>query len=158
MTTLRLIFIFNSCRQEVNSSVDIKIDSNSDTMEIIKRYPSKTLREIVIYKNNKATSNIGLNEQGDTLKHPQPIYIKSTDSLFVYIPTKYQYAILMFDSDSTNIIMGKPKYRTEPLRHSILVGVNSKMYTDNNQMKGAIKCWDSTDKFFRYFAFLIRTK
>ena len=93
-----LLFI-HSCQRQ-NSNPDVFRDKNFDTLQIIKRYPSQSVREIIYYESNKPSRNIGFNEQGDTLKIPQVLYVKP-DSVFAYYPLKkYRYGQVCLVRDS----------------------------------------------------------
>ena len=76
-----------------NSNKDIKLNPNTgDTLEIIKRYSSNKIKEIIYYKNNQPDSNICYLQNGGTINKPKLIYSKLDKSLFVFIPIRKLYS------------------------------------------------------------------
>jgi len=149
------IFFVTSCGQ----NKDIKLNSNSDTLQVTKRYASNAIREIVIYKDNRPFSNIGFSVTGDTLKIPTALFNDTCDSLFVFFPiNKYDRIDLDIDRDSTRTLIGLPiQYRLQDIKHPIMLKVESKMFTGANEIYGAVTCID-TNKYRTSFIFLARQK
>ena len=146
-----------SCGHSDFDNSDIRLD-NSDTVQVIRRYPSRTIREIVYYKNNSPIANIGFTEKGDTLKFPRLIYVKAIDSLFVFYPVgQFQDAVILFDIDSASIVMGRQPKKTITLNRSTMLKITPEMRSENNKIIGAIKC-AKTNSSFIYYPFVTETK
>jgi hypothetical protein len=163
MKALKVIFIIlflYSCKTSTNNNVDIKLDNNTDTLQVTKRYLQKSIKEIIIYKNNKPNENIGFSEKGDTIDYPKCIYVKSSDSLYVFIPiNKYQNIDIYFRFDSLSAVTGiDPKLIIENFKKSAMVNISPEMYKETNVIDGAIKCWDSINKTYKYFPFIAKTE
>ena len=78
-------FLLPSCNNHIEN---IKFDTNGDTLEVVNNYPSKRIKEIVYYKNNRPADNIGFYENGDTIKRLTVVYTKEDSSLFAFIPLR----------------------------------------------------------------------
>ena len=163
MRTLSKIFILlflYSCKISTNSNPDIVLDSNSDTVKVIKRYSSDSIREIITYENNRPKSNIGFSELGDTIAYPKCTYVKTSDSLFVFIPiNKFQNIDLYFRFDSASGLTGKqPALIINNLKKSTMIAIRDEMYKETDMIGGAVKCWDSINTTYNYYLFETRTK
>jgi hypothetical protein len=145
MTTL-----FVACSQDKNP--DITIDQNSgDTLQIIKRYPSKKVKEIVLYKDNTPSTNLGFTEKGDTLKIPKAIYVKADNSIFIFLPGEKNFRRIMVsiinsekpDSNGNRVINIEPKFTRSfdiPITPEMIIdkeiqGVILTHYHDNKPME-----------------------
>lgn len=163
MKTLSKIFILLllcSCKTSINSNPDIVLNNNYDTVKVIKRYSSKLIQEIITYENNRPKSNIGFTELGDTIDYPKCTYIKTSDSLFVFIPiNKFQNIDLYFRFDSISAVNGRqPKLTMKDLKRSAMLPIRTEMYKKENLIDGAIKCWDSINNMYKFYPFATRTK
>ncbi len=131
---------FVSCTSDKNP--DITFDQNSgDTLQVIKRYSSKKIKEIFQYKDNNPSSSLGFSETGDTLKIPTITYVKADNILFIYIPIqkKYSRMALLFEKSDTNHNTFDSALVIEPkIISSIDVPVNNKMI-HNKKIRGFIK-------------------
>ena len=162
MRTLSKIFILllYSCKTSTSSNPDIVLDNNSDTVIVIKHYSSDSIQEIISYENNRPKSNIGFTELGDTIDYPKCIYVKTSDSLFVFIPiNKFQKIDLYFSFDSASAIKGtQPKLIINNLKKSTMIAIRPEMYKETDIISGAVKCWDSINTIINYYLFETRTK
>jgi hypothetical protein len=162
MRTWNIIFsflIFCSCRQPDKGNSDILLDENSDTIEIVKRYPSRKIREIIKYDGNKPHENFAISEQGDTIKFPRVFFIDNADSLFVFIPIGKNFgpAELLFDVDSADIAWGrKPKYVCS-IEKSGMLKKSVEMLSSDNKFRGAFKFVNESGSF-EFWPFLTGPK
>ncbi len=127
-TLLHLIFILlllYSCKTSRNSNADIILDDTFDTVKVIKRYSSGSILEVITYENNRPKSNIGFSELGDRITYPKCTYVKTNDSLFVFIPiNKFQKIDLYFRFDSASAITGKqPELIINNLKKSTMIAI-----------------------------------
>ena len=132
------------------------LDDNSDTTQVIIRYSSKKIREIVYYKDNRPNRNIGFTEQGDTLTFPRLIHIKSSDSLFAFIPIGlYKRGVMYYDTDSLKIFSGngQPKYTIDIMTSTVLK-IDTNMRSENNKIIGVFK-FETLNGAYDYWPFNI---
>lgn len=101
-----MLFVFITCTNTKQNSDDITLNKNGDTVELILRYPSNKLKEIVSYRNNKPFANIGFYENGDTIKQPTSVFIESDSTIFAYIPLNQHIS-------SANIYLGMDSIKWE---------------------------------------------
>jgi len=129
-------------------------------VKVIKRYSSDSIREIITYENNRPKSNIGFTELGDTIDYPTCTYVKTSDSLFVFIPiNRFQKIDIYFRFDSTSAANGRePGLTMKDFRSSAMLPISPKMYKDTNLIAGAVYCYDSLIKMHKFFPFVTRTK
>lgn len=151
--------VFLSCNSIDRQKDSIKLASNRDTLEIIKKYTSGIIREIIYYKNNVPERNIGFNENNDSLKTPSLVSIKGQDSLFAFIPlNKYQGCDIYFGYDSIRAALGTPPdFKIDAIVKSSSIKICSQMYVRKNRINGAFRCWDSIKGFYHYYPFLVKT-
>ena len=145
---------FVSCTSDKNP--DITFDQNSgDTLQVIKRYSSKKIKEIFQYKNNGPSSSLGFSETGDTLKIPTIMYVKADNILFLYIPIqkKYSRMALLFEKSDTSHNSFDSSLVIEPkIISSMDVPVNNKMI-HNKKIRGFIKTMNSEETVIDNYPF-----
>jgi hypothetical protein len=148
-----------SCQRQQENSITAKLDDNSDTTEIIKKYSSVKVKEIVYYKNNKPFKNVGFFENGNTIKYPSVIFIEPEDKLFIFIPMhqKIAYEILIgmdsakAEDTAYDKILADFKKSLGDLKTSRLVPVPNDLVLDSH-LVGVFKCKvDTTGETFYYY-------
>lgn len=109
MKLLKLLSVgvctFMSCQGGFETRDEITLNKNGDTVEVIKRYPSKKIREIVTYRNNMPVDNIGFYETGDTITEPEVIFTAADSMLFAFLPLR--------EINSANIYLGMDSLKYE---------------------------------------------
>src|SRR4051812_915645 len=118
-------FILSSCSNVDKQTENINHTSKDDTLEIVKKYPSGNTREIIYYSENRPVGNIGLNENGDTLKFPSLVSIKGQDSLFAFLPVnKFKGYNIFFGYDSIRAALGTPAdFKINGLTNSTVIKI-----------------------------------
>lgn len=95
-----------ACTNTKQNSNDVTFNKNGDTVEVITRYPSNKVKEIISYRNNKPFANIGFYENGDTIKEPNTIFIEADSTVFAYLPLNQHIS-------SANIYLGMDSIKWE---------------------------------------------
>ncbi len=160
-------FILTSCNKHDNKTDMIKFNANGDTVEVIKKYPTDSIREIIYYQDNRPISNVGFYENGDTIKKPDIVFIKSDSSIFAYIPKDKNifFSSLLFGLDSAkweNIYYRTIKDSTEnklrKIKGSVYFKYNFALVT-NNEILGVFQCkMESDSGSYKYYPFKVKTK
>ena len=168
---LTLTAIIASCAT-VDKKVDnIKLDSNGDTLEIIKYYATDSIKEIIYYKNNRPVSNIGFYLDGDTIKKPYVVYSKLDNNMFVFIPYSKRISSydLIFGVDSAfaadekrmdkyHILIDSFHEKMRDLTKSTTITLDSAM-VNFGVSKGVLKCkMDTAGQVYKYWGFDLYNK
>ena len=147
-----------SCNNSTNSK-DVKLNPDTgDTLEIIKRYSSSKVKEIIKYKNNQPNSSICYIENGDSINFPKLIYLGKNNPLFLFIPiNKYQNISLFFlkgfdalDTNTGVINQGKTLKSIE-IKNSINIPIDNSIISGNSII-GAIRYKD-LQEIYRLYKF-----
>ena len=168
---LTLTAIIASCATFDKKVDNIKLDSNGDTLEIVKYYHTDSIKEIIYYQNNRPVSNIGFYLDGDTIKKPYVVYSKLDNNMFVFIPYNKRISSydVIFGVDSAFAADGKctDKY------HKLISGFHKKMRDLNKSTnitldtaiinlgisKGVLKCkMDTAGQVYKYWGFDLYNK
>lgn len=154
-----LVVLFCSCNN-IKQNSDILVGENLDTLQVIRRYPSKKVREIIYYVNNKPQKNIGFTEKGDTIITPTVIYIKPIDSLFFFVPIgQFKNINLLFGYNKELYLEDiKPKYILENFNKSDLLKPNQKMIIDSNTVEVVFECINFDSKNIDFYPFKIELR
>lgn len=147
----------------------IKLDSNGDTLEIVKYYPTYSIKEIIYYKKNRPVSNIGFYLDGDTIMKPYAVLNKQDYNMFVFIPynlniTSYDI-IFGVDSGVVDEQLDKFYKLTDSLHNSLrhlTKSTDVKLDTaliNFGVSKGVLKCkMDTAGKVYKYWGFDLNNK
>ena len=168
---LTLAIIVASCASDDKKVDNIKLDPNGDTLEIVKYYPTDSIKEIIYYQNNRPAINIGFYLDGDTIKRPHVVYSKLDNSMFVFIPYNkriYSYNIFFVaDSAFTADKKRMDKY------HKLIDGFREKMrdlkrstniildtaIINFGVSKGVLQCkMDTAGQVYKYWVFDLYNK
>lgn len=160
LTILTCLF---SCHRIDKKIQDIKLHSNGDTLVVTKRYRSDSVREIIYYNNNRPKYNIGLYQNGDTIKRLDVIYSKEDSLMFAFIPISNNktYDILIgIDSGTTSEKterLYKATKNLKDLRSSISFRIPFEFFTDS-LLRGVFKCKNGSEKqrTYTYHPFIVR--
>jgi len=163
LTILTIFYILSSCSKVNKHSDKIRLSNNGDTIEVIKYYPSDSIREIIYYNNNRPKSNIGLYQNGDTIKRLDVTYSKEDSLLFAFIPISNNktYDILIgIDSGATEEKIDRLYDVTKKLKNlksSISFRVPFEFFSDS-LLKGVFKCNNDSGKqrTYTYHPFIVR--
>ena len=166
---MTIFIIFASCSSNDKNTIRIKLDSNGDTLKIIKYYSTDSIKEIVYYQKNRPVSNVGFNINGDTIKKPYTLFNKKDYNMFVFIP--YNLNInsydLFFGVDSGVVDDKLDRFHklTDSLHNSLrhlTKSVDVKLDTaliNFGVSKGVLKCkMDSAGKVYKYWGFDLNNK
>ncbi len=85
-TMLTIYFLLASCSKVDKQALKVTLNSNGDTLAVVKSYPSDSIKEITYYTGNRPTSNIGFYKDGDTIKFPNVVFTKEDNNMFIFIP------------------------------------------------------------------------
>ena len=164
---LTTVYILSSCSNVAKQTDKIKLSTNGDTLEVIKCYPSDSIREIIYYNNNRPKSNIGFYENGDTIKKPDIVFVKSDTSIFAYIPkdSDIYFSSLLIGLDSAKWenpyyrnIKDSTEKRLKKLKGSVYFKYNIELITDN-EILGVFQCKMHSDTgTYKYYPFKVKTK
>ena len=154
-----LLFVFIAC-QVPQYNKDITFNGDFDTLTVTNRYASNKIKEIIYYKDNKPTTNIGFLENGDTIKNQRLVFDRIDSSLFIYIPvgTKILDTEIFIGIDSSLAAQGyKPiistltKNNSKKIRKSSDLNLKYELIR-NNDLKGVLKCMfsDSINKYYPF--------
>lgn len=168
---LTIIYLLSSCTRFDKQVDTINLNSNGDTLEVIRKYHSGNTKEIIYYLKNKPARNIGFYLNNDTLKLPNVIFTKQDNLMFVFIPSELNICSydLIFATDSA-IEADEIRYNTfhkladtlhttlRNLKTSITIKLDNDI-TNFGLSKGILKCrMDSGCNVFKYYPFDINKK
>jgi hypothetical protein len=166
---LTLTAMIASC-DTVDKKVDnIKLDSNGDTLEIVKHYPTDTIKEIVYYQKNRPVCNVGFYLEGDTITKPYAVFSKQDNNMFIFIPynLKIESYDLIFGLDSGVVDAQIDRFHKltdslhQSLRH-LTKSIDIKLDTaviNFGVSKGVLKCkMDTAGKVYKYWGFDLNNK
>jgi hypothetical protein len=164
---LTLSIILASCNKISKQEGDIKLSSNGDTLEVIKRYNSDSIREIIYYNENRPSNNIGFYENGDTIKKLDVVYSKGDSTLFAFIPTHKMktYDILIgmdsidFKSEAKLDLLHMTTDKLKDLKSSTTFLLPTRFVYDG-KLTGVFRCKNvsSGDTIFSYHPFITKVK
>lgn len=167
MSIVLVVFLIlaTSCKRN-NSADEVTLNKNGDTVEVIKRYASKKIKEIVTYRNNKPVNNIGFYETGDTIKEPDVIFTPADSMLFAYLPRDKNIV-------SANIYLGMDSIKWEQpyylrihdsicekltnLNRSVTFRLRSELLTDG-EFVGVFDCKIGSTGASTFFPFKTKIK
>ena len=163
---LTVIYLLTSCNRGDNYADKVKFNSNGDTLEVKKFYPSDSIKEIIFYQDNKPVNNIGFYPDGDTIKVPYVVYTKQDSNMFIFIPSKLNICSydMMFGIDSALAVnqtqLDKFNKLTDSL-HAASRELTSSIDIKLNQeilkfgvSKGILRCkMDTGCKVFKFYPF-----
>lgn len=146
---LAIVTVLNSCGDTKENS-NILIGGNSDTIQVIKEFPTTEFKEIVKYKNNKPEQFIGLKNNGDSLKSPNLFIEANKKTIFVFLPpfkNRVPESIIVINDTLTK---SYKEFLVDSLLHYFEFDITPNMIYDDS-IKGAIKY-----KGFYYIPFVIK--
>ena len=143
-----ILILLTFCGSKQKISDYIKLDINGDTVEVIKKYPSGHVREIVYYKDNVAFSNIGFYENGDSIRNLDVTKFINDSLLFAFVPIRMniQSYEIVFGADSESFkdpkvqkVLTEFSGKLQDLKVSTLFRYNRILGFDGT-IKGVFRC------------------
>lgn len=152
--TLILLSFLISCKSYDSGNKDIKLNPvNGDTLEVIKRYPSNKILEIIKYKDNQPNSNLCYTETDEKIDYPKLIHIIDKKSLYAYIPIEKKYTDVYIEFESLEDRPSVPRLILHDIKKSTEFPINVLM-VDKNKIVGVIKC-KSENNSLTFYSFHI---
>ncbi len=163
---LLFISLLYGCKNSSITNDEVTLNKNGDTVEVIKKYPSQKIKEIINYRSNKPFDNIGFYENGDTIKQPDVIFTEADSTMFAFIPLNkgIRFANIFLGMDS--IKWEQPYYlaihdsvceRLTDLTRSVNFRLRYELITDG-EFVGVFQCTLDSALALKYFPFKTKLK
>lgn len=147
-----------SCGPQKKEPANVQLNDSQDTLQVIKRYPSGKVREVITYQSNKPDKNTGFSEGGDTIRFPKLVLVEPGDSLFAFVPlNKYVFGNLLFSLDSLDAMRGTPPKMSVDANKSCMLKIQPDMFTEPDKISGTFRL-ANPDGTFDYWPFVVKTK